>query len=795
MLPTWQHDKIKILQNVVNNGGNKMFGKLLNHQVKNQEITVEFEKKQSKIHIITDEIWNVFASFDSEEEPSAAIEGNKQRDTEFTVVKKDEYLQIATKSVIAKVYDDFKIDFYNAEGKLVCEDYRGERVVRKGVSEEFIQMALLEGHQVEQKKEHYKIEVLKKMQGDEAFYGLGDKTGFLNKRGYEYEMWNSDIPDPQVDSFKALYKSIPFYIALRKECVYGLFYDNTYRSYFDMGKESDEYYLFGAEQGNLNYYYVAGDSIKTIIKNYTYLTGRTYVPQIWTLGYQQSRWGYESENQVREIATNLRKYDLPCDVIHLDIDYMERFKVFTWNKEHYEDPKKLIKDLKEDGFKIVTIIDPGVKVEEGYSVYEEGVKNGYFATDKDGDIYVNSVWPGKSVFPDFGNEEARTWWGNNHSFLLEQGVRGIWNDMNEPASFEGQLPDDVVFSDGVKKANHAKVHNIYGHMMAKATYEGLKRLDGRRPYVITRACYAGSQKYSTAWTGDNHSIWAHLKMAVPQLCNLGLSGMAFVGTDIGGFGSDATKELLCRWVQVGCFSPLFRNHAAKGTRFQEPWQFDEETLDINRKYIKLRYLLLPYFYDLFYQSEREGLPIVRPLIMHYEKDEVAKNMNEEFLVGENVLVAPVLDQGQTCKMVYLPDGTWYDYWTKELVEGGRYILRDAPLDVCPIYVKAGAILPNYTEQSYVGEKEQDTLILDVYPGEGSYTHYQDNGEDFAYQAGEVNEFHIKVNKDNTCTINLVQEGYDAIYKTVRVNCLDHVVEFKVNDMEQVNGGRVIKVTL
>ncbi|WP_310605531.1 glycoside hydrolase family 31 protein [Anaerosporobacter sp.] len=772
-----------------------MFGKLLDYQVKNQEVIVKFEKRQAKIQIITDEIWNVFASFDSEEEQSAAIEGNKQLHTEFTVVKKENYIQIATNSVIANVYDDLKIDFCDSKGTIICEDYRGERKVQSGVSEEFIQMALQEGHQVEQKKAHYKIEVLKKMQGDEAFYGLGDKTGFLNKRGYEYEMWNTDNPDPQVDCFKALYKSIPFYIALRKENVYGLFYDNTYRSYFDMGKESEEYYLFGAEQGNLNYYYIAGDSMKDVIGNYTYLTGRTGVPQLWTLGYQQSRWGYESECQVRELAANLRKHDLPCDVIHLDIDYMERFKVFTWNKEHYDDPKKLIKELGEDGFKIVTIIDPGVKVEEGYPVYEEGIKNGYFATDKEGDIYVNSVWPGKSVFPDFGNEEARTWWGNNHAFLLEQGVRGIWNDMNEPASFEGPLPDDVVFSDGVRKADHAKVHNIYGHMMAKATYEGLKRIDGRRPYVITRACYAGSQKYATAWTGDNHSIWSHLKMAVPQLCNLGVSGMAFVGTDIGGFGSDATKELLCRWVQVGCFSPLFRNHSAKGTRFQEPWQFDEETIAINRKYIKLRYRLLPYFYDLFYQTEKEGLPVVRPLIMHYEQDEIVKNMNEEFLVGESVLVAPVLDQGQMCKMVYLPEGTWYDYWTKEMIEGGRYILRDAPLDVCPIYVKAGAILPNYTEQSYVGEKKQDTLILDIYPGEGSYTHYQDNGEDFAYQEGAYNEYQVKIDKDNNCTVRLVQEGYDANYTSICINCLDHVVEFQVNDMDKVSEGRVKIVKL
>lgn len=744
-----------------------MFGRRISHRVDGQDITIQFEKNDVCIRIITKDIINIFAAVDSEREPSAAIEEEKSVDTTFEVVQEKDALCIRTETILAKVYDECKIDIYDKNGQLVCADYRGERSVRSSISEGYIQLAMQEGHQINQKKSHYKIEVIKRMEGDEAFYGLGDKTGFLNKRGYEYEMWNTDNPDPQVDCFKALYKSIPFFITLRKNCVYGIFYDNTYRSYFDMGKESDEYYLFGAEQGNLNYYYIAGDSMKDIIRNYTYLTGRTPLPQIWTLGYQQSRWGYESEEQIREVASKMRENDLPCDVIHFDIDYMDSFKVFTWNKEHFNDPKRLIQDLADDGFKVVTIIDPGVKKEEGYPIYEEGVKNQYYATQPNGEIYVNSVWPGKSVFPDFGAKDTREWWGDNHQFLLDIGVRGIWNDMNEPASFEGQLPDDVVFHYGEQVANHAKVHNVYGHYMAKATYEGLKRLDKRRPYVITRACYAGSQKYTTAWTGDNHSIWAHLKMAVPQLCNMGLSGLNFIGTDVGGFGSDVTKELLCRWVEVGCFSPLFRNHSANGTRFQEPWQFDQETLEINRKFIKLRYRLIPYYYDLFHVAEQEGLPIIRPLILHYEKDENVSNMNDEFLVGENMLVAPVLDPGQNCKLVYLPEGTWYDYNTKEEVEGGRYMVREAALDTCPVFVKSGTILPNYTEQSYIGQVNQDTLLLDIYPGVGSYTHYQDQGENFNYLDGEYNQYEITTD-GKICTIRLVHNGYDQGYEKAKI---------------------------
>ncbi len=416
------------------------------------------------------------------------------------------------------------------------------------------------------------------------------------------------------------------------------------------------------------------------VTNYTYLTGTTPLPQFWTLGYHQSRWGYESADDIREVAAKYRELKIPCDTIHFDIDYMDGYRVFTWNEEDFGKPGDIIAEIEQEGYKTVTIIDPGVKLEEGYPMYDEGIQNGYYAKAPDGEIYVNAVWPGDAVYPDYGNPHVRTWWGEKQKYLTDLGVRGVWNDMNEPASFHGELPLDVVFTDEDRPTTHAAMHNIYGHLMSKATYEGLKRADGKRPFVITRACYAGTQKYSTFWTGDNQSLWSHLQMAVPQLCNMGLSGLAFAGTDVGGFGADCTPELLCRWVEVGAFSPLFRNHSSKGSRRQEPWQFDRQTIDVNRKFIELRYRLLPYFYDLFHECEANGLPVIRPLVLHYENDPETWNLNGEFLVGENLLVAPVLEQGATKKLVYLPAGVWYDFFSGKEYQGGQYYMVDAPID-------------------------------------------------------------------------------------------------------------------
>lgn len=755
------------------------FGRLCSWEQQGNRIEFTFENGSGRLEVVTDRILNIFSGRVSNEHRSKAIEGEKAVETRFSVSEENGVVTVSTDCVTAKVCDGFFVDFYEADGTVLCRDRREARKVRAGLSDELKALKEAEGHSVEEEGAGA-VEVVKCMEGGEAFYGLGDKTGFMNKRGYEYVMWNTDDPSPQMDNFKSLYKSIPFFITLRDDAVFGLFYDNSYRSCFDMGKESDDYYWYGAADGNLDYYLIAGDSMAEVVSGYTYLTGTAPLPQKWTLGYQQCRWSYMSEAEVRDVAGNMRRCGIPCDAIHLDIDYMDRYKVFTWtpDKERYPNPEKMISDLSEDGIKIVTIIDPGVKVEEGYSVYDEGVENDYFAKTPEGDIYVNEVWPGDAVYPDFGKEEVRGWWGRNQQFLIDKGVRGVWNDMNEPASFRGQLPSDVVFTDEDEVSDHARMHNLYGHNMAKATYEGLKERDGRRPFVITRACYAGTQKYSTAWTGDNHSIWAHLQMVIPQLCNMGLSGMPFVGTDVGGFGSDCTKELLCRWVEAGCFSPLFRNHSAIGTRYQEPWQFDEETVRIYRKAVELRYHLIPYYYDLFWKEEKTGLPVMRPLVLHYEKDETARECNTEFLVGENLLAAPVVVQGDRKKLVYLPAGEWYDYWTGERLESvdGKWIVRDAPLDTCPLYVKAGTVLPVWPKQNFVGEKDTDSvLMLEIYPGEGSWEHFQDDGESFDYRDGVYNQYHCEL-KDRTLTVTRVHDGYEKKYEKVLVTCMGQSVE-------------------
>ena len=767
--------------------GVKEFGRLLSCNRENNRVQLCFENGKGRIEIVTEKIVRILAELVPGEEQSRAIEGEKAKETSFRIwteaagAASGEIFCIGTDALTVRISDGFKADICRPDGSVLCRDYRGKRTPLQRVSEEARALLEAEGHTAREENEE-SLEVLKQIEGGESFYGLGDKTGFLNKRGYEYLMWNTDDAKPHVDSFRALYKSIPFVITLRDDAVFGLFFDNPRRSTFDLGKESDYYYRYGAAGGNLDYYFIAGNSMPEVVGGYTYLTGCAPLPQKWTLGYQQSRWSYMTEKEVRQVAEKMREYRIPCDVIHLDIDYMDAYKVFTWNPARYDDSEKMIRDLAKDGFRIVTIIDPGVKLEPGYGVYDEGLAKGYFAKTPEGEVYVNEVWPGDAVYPDFGRKEVRNWWADNHRFLLDKGVRGVWNDMNEPASFRGELPENVVFADEEETSDHARMHNLYGHNMARAAYQGLKEMDGRRPFIITRACYAGTQKYATAWTGDNHSIWAHLQMMIPQLCNLGLSGMPFVGTDVGGFGSDCTKELLCRWVEAGCFAPLFRNHSAMGTRRQEPWQFDEETAAIYRKAVELRYHLIPYYYDLFFDGEATGLPILRPLVLHYEKDPAVRNLNGEFLVGEKLLAAPVIAQGETKKLLYLPKGEWYDYYSGERLTGRRWIVRDAPLDTCPLYVKAGTILPVWPRQNYVGELDTDRVLrLEVFPGEGVWEHYQDDGESFAYRNGNYNQYHCSLGADGVLRVSCMHRGYGKQYHAVWADCMGKTVEAEFAD--------------
>lgn len=739
--------------------------------------------------------------------PSYAVQQNflyqaQEKDIEFDVVEEDGLLKITTAELMIQVDAQCHVDFYKRDGEVLCRDYRGKRLQAAKMSEEEVARMREEGHVVHGSNGTMPYEVVKQLEEGTVFYGLGDKTGYLNKAGYDYEMWNSDNPDPQLETpaFRSLYKSIPFLIAHRMQGSYGIFYDNPNRTYWDLGYENEEYYYFGAGEGGLDYYFFTG-SLRDIIAGYTALTGRTPLPQLWTLGYHQSRWSYESEAEVLDLAKNFKANQIPCDAIHFDIDYMEQFKVFTWGKDNFPNPKKLIQKLEKQGIHAVTIIDPGVKKEAGYDVYDTGIEGEYFAKTKEGQVYENVVWPGDSVYPNFCSGKVREWWGDLQGRMIEKGVSGIWNDMNEPASFNGPLPDDVCFSDEYGMLSHKQIHNVYGHLMAQATYEGWKRKEGSRPFVITRACYSGTQRYATAWTGDNHSIWAHLQMSIPQLCNLGMSGMPFVGTDVGGFGSNTTPELLARWVQVGCFSPLFRNHSAKYTKRQEPWLFGEEVLSVYRKYVNLRYQFLPYYYDLFWEHKETGLPIMRPLVLMYEDDEETFQCNDIFMVGDRILVAPVLQQGATHRIVYLPKGGWIDYWSKEYYEGGRYIMVETPLDVCPIFIKDGSIIPVYPYGSLSSTQDikKDALYLQVWDSKNKkhsvryqkgiieeeepacsdadrclkgqfvsrYRHYQDNARDFAYEQGEYSSYELCLSEQGEISVRPTWQGY-PLYDKISV---------------------------
>ena len=689
------------------------------------------------VEVVSPGILRVFLGEEARNYVSKAVEAGLHEACAFTVETTEEVCAIVTPLLRLTVDAQGHADLYDAQGAPLSLSYRGERgVVDRGLTPQALEMLAKEGHRPQDQSGPLPLEELRVLRPGDAVYGLGDKTGFLNKRGYAYENWNTDDPAPHEECFKSLYKDFPVFFVSGPSGTqtYGVFFDNTYRTYFDFGFECPDYLSFGAKEGYLNYYFLAGPTLAQAVERYTWLTGRCPLPQRWTLGYHQCRWGYACAETFRELARTFRELDIPLDALHMDIDYMDGYRVFTTNPKTFPDFPGLIRELGDAGVKAVTIIDPGVKVDPGYEVYRQGLRENCFCKTPDQLVYVNEVWPGNSVYPDFGAPRVRRWWAGLHRFLTEKGVSGVWNDMNEPASFRGPLPDDVCMTDEDRVSTHGEMHNVYGHNMARAAFAGWKEATGLRPFVITRACYSGSQKYAVVWTGGDQSLGHQLRMAIPQQCNLGLSGMAFMGTDIGGFGADCTPELMARWVQAGCFSPLFRSHSAQGTRVQEPWRFGREVTDIFRKYVKLRYALLPYYYDLFRQCEETGLPPLRPLVLHYEQDPNVRELNDEFLLGENLLVAPVVEQGARRRMVYLPAGEWYDFWTGEKHAGG-WLLREAPLDLCPIYVKAGAILPLYPDQRYTDELADPALILRCYPGEGVWEHYRDNGRDYAYRDG------------------------------------------------------------
>ncbi len=623
------------------------------------------------------------------------------------------------------------------------------------------------------------VKMTKSSPNGESFYGLGDKPEHTNLKGRRFQNWATDsyafgrYTDP-------IYKAIPFYTAIHNKKSYGVFFDNSFRSHFDFCSERRNVTSFWAEGGEMNYYFIYGPKMQDVVASYTNLTGTPELPPLWALGYHQCKWSYYPESNVKEITKKFRDLKIPCDAIYLDIDYMEGFRCFTWSKDYFPEPKRMVQELKEDGFKTVVIIDPGIKIDLEYDVFKEGLEKDYFCKRADGPYMKGKVWPGECYFPDFTREEVRDWWAGLFKNLIEEtGVQGVWNDMNEPAVMDvpgKSFPDDVRHDYDGNPCSHRKAHNIYGGQMAKATYQGLKKYNyPLRPFVITRSAYSGTQRYTSTWLGDNMATWEHLWIANVQAQRMAMSGFSFVGSDIGGFAEQPNGELYARWIQLGIFHPFCRTHSSGDHGDQEPWTFGKEITDVVRKFIELRYQLLPYLYTTFYKYIEEGIPMLKSLVLYDQEDSQTHHRTDEFIYGEHILVCPIGEPNSKGRRMYIPKGNWYNYWTHELIEGGDEKWVDANLDSMPIFTKEGAILPIWPVQQYVGEKEIEQLTLDIYYKNGKEVSdvFEDANDGYDYTKGRYSLRHFSlIGKENKLTIKQHKSGtFVTGYETFKINLI------------------------
>ncbi|MDH4057543.1 MAG: glycoside hydrolase family 31 protein [Cyclobacteriaceae bacterium] len=614
------------------------------------------------------------------------------------------------------------------------------------------------------------VTTYKKIQEGERFIGLGEKIGPLDRRGQGYTNWNTDAygyhsgTDP-------LYCTTPFYIGLHQNKVYGIYFDNSHKSFFNFGASNNRFSSFAADSGEMNYYFMHGASVAEIIKHYTHLTGKMELPPRWSIGYQQCRYSYYPDKEVIRVAETFREKKIPADAIVLDIHYMDQYKIFSWSKDNFPDPKGLVEKLKAMGFQVVVMCDPGIKAEEGYHTYEDGKSKDVFIKYPDGENYTGQVWPGWCHFPDFTNPKTRSWWKEQLKSYTDLGIVGYWNDMNEIATWGNMLPENIELDFEGNKSSMRRGRNIYGFQMARSTYEGTKALmNGKRPFNLTRSAFSGIQRYSAVWTGDNVAYDEHMMLGVRLVNSLGLTGVAFSGYDIGGFVGNTDEKLFARWISIGAFSPFFRGHTMINTRDCEPWAFGERVEEISRNYINLRYRLLPYLYSLFHDASKTGMPINRSLAIDYAFDNQVYDhqFQHQYLFGPALLVAPVESNKELVK-VYLPEGMWYDFITDQLHEGKATIVADCPLDKLPVFTRASSIIPMRAQPGSTVNDSGDILEIHLYQGEAenSFELYDDDGETFNYAQGVYSKRKLEyVPGKNQFTILKSEGSYKPPYKTI-----------------------------
>ncbi|GAO75756.1 glycoside hydrolase family 31 protein [Meiothermus ruber] len=535
--------------------------------------------------------------------------------------------------------------------------------------------------------------------GAARYLGLGERVGGLERRGGRY--WNFTADQPPRPGRDPLYQASPILLRVEGDRAWGLLLDESFPSLFDLGFSHPAEARLAVAGPTLDLYLLEG-SLLEVVAGLTRLTGRPPMPPLWALGYHQCRYSYADEASVREVVEQFAAHELPLEAVWLDIHYMDGYKVFTASPQRFPRLPALAQELSDQGVRLVPIVDPGVKVEEGYAVFEEGRRRRAFIQDDRDELLVGGVWPRRAVWPDFSREEVRAFWAEEvQKFAGTYGFAGIWNDMNEPAVLElgGAEPPDKALPLTARQGalSHLEARNLYALGMAEATYRGLEAL-GRRPFILTRSGFPGIQRYAFVWTGDNESRYEDLALSVPMLLSLGLSGIPLAGSDVGGFGLDAEPELLLRWMWLGALYPFFRNHSALGTRRQEPYAFGEPWTSQMREALRFRYRLLPYLYSLARTAHEEGLPLLRPLGLHWP-GEAAAWRDDQFLLGEALLAAPVLRRGERAREVYLPPGGWQDFWSAERLEGACLHRVAAPLEHLPLFQRAGTAIP-LTEARY-----------------------------------------------------------------------------------------------
>lgn len=673
----------------------------------------------------------------------------KPKEVNFEIIDQDDYIKIKTKTIVLSISKKpVRFSFQDLNGRVINED---DTFGTSWIGEQ--------------------VTTYKKLQPGERFIGLGEKTGPLDRKGAAYQNWNSDAyaynsgTDP-------LYSSMPFYIGIRDSFTYGIFLDNTHKSFFNFGASNNRFASFSADAGEMNYYFMLGNAVSDVIKLYTDLTGRMELPPLWSIGYQQCRYSYYPDKEVLAVAQTFREKDIPADAIVLDIHYMDKYKIFTWDKKHFSDPKKLLTAIKEQGFHVVIMCDPGIKVEPGYEAYDDGIKEDVFIKFPDGENYQGQVWPGWCHFPDFTKPAARAWWASKFKDYVALGVEGFWNDMNEIATWGNALPENIEFDFEGNKATMRRGRNVFGFQMARSTYEGTKNLmKGKRPFNLTRSSFSGIQRYSAVWTGDNVAYDEHMLLGVRIVNSMGLTGVAFAGYDAGGFVGEANTKLFARWISIASFSPFFRAHSMINTRDSEPWSYGEEVEGICRNYIKFRYQLLPYIYSLFYDGSQTGMPVQRSLAINYTHDARVYNglYHNQYLFGPSILVAPVESNKELLK-VFLPAGNWFDLYSGKVLEGNQEIIVESPIHKLPVFIKAGSVLPMQHAASHTGIKQEE-WILHIYCGNDSsdFLYYTDDGQTFDYQNGKSLKRLIHYDTQNNKVIISPEEGdYKTDFKTIRV---------------------------